>query len=673
MRFFLTAILTGLMVSAPSIALAGLPPTRSGGQSGSLSTTFDFKAPYNQVTKYSSTGGLIENDYYNILKNPGFEASTYSTNWGVSGGTLAAAATTNIFFSKGATWDSSAASQALNSDLVAVPEGFKANNCEGSIYIKVPSGTATHLFQVTDGTNILASATVVNSTYFTKNTLTFPCPTSGSIGLQITSVAADEPLIAIDEAYLGLARNVGVADLTTEWTSFTPTGSWAGTTSYAGRWRQVGDTRFFQVKVTPGSGPTGSALAITISSVCTIDTNKLASGTGEAELPNSSGSLLDNGSYFGLAKAFYASTTTVGLRATSLANPHNLAQITPTSPITWTTGDTIDVSFSAPCIGLAASQVVMPDAQGWYVDVNIAGANPSLGVAAVSSYTEITNASLTMTPRSGSAAAGIMCSSTNAAATPTTSTSTCSAGSESLGANFNLPRSGTYEVCVYFSHFARADQGESIFSTFQIIETPTNAQTLTLEGGSRITSGLSGMTIASGTQQASYIPNTNCSLFNWSAGNKGVRLMYEQRVTGTPNDSLIVGDADSTGGQQDIRLTVRPVNSQQQAILANSVSTGRTNGDKIGSARLDCDSASTIKSNPQSMVSTISNISSGTCSLVLATGYFSAAPICTVSWDGSGGSSSDFYSVCTSATACDVGGGGAVTTAQINMTCIGPR
>lgn len=94
---------------------------------------------------------------------------------------------------------------------------------------------------------------------------------------------------------------------------------------------------------------------------------------------------------------------------------------------------------------------------------------------------------------------------------------------------------------------------------------------------------------------------------------------------------------------------------------------------RTNTARLDCDSGSTIPVDRQRLVSSIGNISGGTCSVTLNTGNYSGAPTIVVSWNGTA-SSSDFYGVCSSATACAVGGGGgAVTSAQIDVITRGPR
>ena len=196
----------------------------------------------------------------------------------------------------------------------------------------------------------------------------------------------------------------------------------------------------------------------------------------------------------------------------------------------------------------------------WYINANITGANPSLGTSAVTAYTEIIDAGLTMTPIAGSAPVGVMCSTTNAATAPTTSTSTCAAGSESLGANFAIPSPGVYEVCVQASWEGQVDTTERFDVGFEVIETPTNAQTLTLEGGGRIVQGC-GFTATGGVDMICDLPVAVCSVFNWTsaaAGTvKGVRLMFEQAVTGTVDASSMLMDGTANPGQYAFHIRAR--------------------------------------------------------------------------------------------------------------------
>lgn len=614
-------------------------------------------------------------------QNPGFESG--AVKWSCSPALTINSNAASQFVpgsKQFATWDSNASAQECCSSLVKVSE---SGNCAVSLTYKVPSGTATHKIVAKDGSKDLAGEDVVSSTAAWRHDVEFPCAAAASNQARVClrSVASNEPAIQLDGGYAGEARNVGVANLITESTAFTPTGSLTTNATYTGRRWRVGDRFHAEMTVSFSGTNTQGELTFNLPSDVVIDTSKLTLGTSASNYSiGSEGQVVDSGSNQYFIFPYYKTTTTIGVRyrRVSTAGTPGLqdgpnVDTSANAPITIASGDSFTVKVDLPVVGWPASQVVMPDAQGWYAAGNISGANPSLGVGNVSTFTEITSASLTLTPKSGSAPVGIMCSGTNAAATPSTSSTTCSAGSESIGFNVSVPRSGAYEICFHFAHNMSSNSNAAGVTTFQVIRTPTNSQTISEEGGGKTHSGNAGGSTA-GTGSVAFMSRTACGNFNLSAGINGFRLMYEQNVGATPPaTSDVVADADASAGQRDIYFLMKPISQQQQAILANSVSTGRTNGDKIGSARLDCDSASTIKSNPQGMVSTISNISSGTCSLVLATGYFSAAPICTVSWDGSGGSSSDFYSVCSSATACDVGGGGAVTTAQINMTCIGPR
>jgi hypothetical protein len=139
--------------------------------------------------------------------NPGFE--NVKTGWTASGGTFAMGSSGNILIgAASATWDSGSASQTFSSTSVTVPNGLKGGNGLFQCTIMVPSGTATHKLQVYDGSNVIAEQAITSSTTPTVNFVNFGFPSSGSVRGRIISVAADEPLIAIDECYLGKATNV---------------------------------------------------------------------------------------------------------------------------------------------------------------------------------------------------------------------------------------------------------------------------------------------------------------------------------------------------------------------------------------------------------------------------------------------------------------------------------
>jgi hypothetical protein len=147
----------------------------------------------------------------NILQNynPEFESGT--TNWTATPALGTATSTDILFDTASVTWDSASAGQSVCSNLTAIPEGLKGTSGLGYIWVKVPSGTATHTISVSDGTNTIASNSIVSTSSATRQVVNFIFPTSGSLKLCINSVASNEPSIDLDKAYLGEATNISIA------------------------------------------------------------------------------------------------------------------------------------------------------------------------------------------------------------------------------------------------------------------------------------------------------------------------------------------------------------------------------------------------------------------------------------------------------------------------------
>lgn len=188
-----------------SQAIAGLPPTTTKGQSdASKSTTFDFQAPLSQFTKTSGTAALIETRNFNLLKNPGFEATTFSTNWTASGGTFVVGTSTNIGTGlKGAVFTPSAGSQTVTSDAITIPNGLYGVAAEVSCFFK--SSATDYVLSAYNGTSNVTSATISASTNFGPQKIVFTMPTSGTIALRIASASAAAAL-SIDDCYLGYSE-----------------------------------------------------------------------------------------------------------------------------------------------------------------------------------------------------------------------------------------------------------------------------------------------------------------------------------------------------------------------------------------------------------------------------------------------------------------------------------
>lgn len=193
----------------------------------------------------------------------------------------------------------------------------------------------------------------------------------------------------------------------------------------------------------------------------------------------------------------------------------------------------------------------------WMIDANIGGGVISISTT-TSNYTEMTqsNLNLVLNTSKGSESAQIPCSSTN-----TSSGLTCAAGNESLGISFiPMVASTSYEVCASFAPAMDNSVTGNVATsaTFQLIETPNNAQTILQEGGERTESYVYKQNLGTGGLTTSS-PIKICGTFKFSDINrKTIRLMYESAALN--GNFIIYADRLATQGQRDVKFTVRPLN-----------------------------------------------------------------------------------------------------------------
>ncbi len=194
----------------------------------------------------------------------------------------------------------------------------------------------------------------------------------------------------------------------------------------------------------------------------------------------------------------------------------------------------------------------------WRAEANITGANPSLGVSAVTAYTEITNSALTMTPASGSIPVGIACATGTASVV---GSNTCSSN-ESIGITFNLPNPASVRACAFFG--ATIDLSScvscALTQTFQIVETSASSSTVTQEGKSRTSGRLSKVSASAGVSEVTH-PFSQCGTFVFAtSGQKTLRLAFEQSISGAPTASTVLADAAAADGQRDVHWEIYPLN-----------------------------------------------------------------------------------------------------------------
>lgn len=464
----------------------------------------------------------------NILPNSGLEDGT--TSWTNSGGTFTQETYTyptdnNLKYGK---FVATTAGQYVETSLTVTPS-MVSGGCVGQFDKFATTDAASWKLSVLDSSgnylnNTPVPATPTAALFFATQPAPFPCVAAGStVKLRWESLAAGT--INFDEGYLGSNRNTTQAIC-------------QGT---------IACEDIFSAKVDGIVSPS----IVTDENLDFINGNCTRTGTGKytcdfnpgifTVTPNCWVTQANAPSTGNAAATLQAGATSSSVGISILSGDSTYSG--PFNLICQKTG--IDFNKAKPVTA------VTPDQASWFVDVNIGGANASLGTASVASYTEITNAGLDMVVASGSSPAKIPCSATNAAGI-----GTCSAGNEGYGVVFTPPTPGYYEVCGQFSHDVQsATTGSIVSSTFQFVQTTPNTQTIIQEGRSRTNSKIS----SGGSSAYGSFPHNNCGMFYFSeTSEKTIRLMYEQLVTGTATVSAIQGDRLGTEGQRDARIIVRP-------------------------------------------------------------------------------------------------------------------
>lgn len=145
----------------------------------------------------------------------------------------------------------------------------------------------------------------------------------------------------------------------TDWTSFTPTGSWNTNVTYTGRQRRVGDTLECQVRIVLSGAPNAAALSVNLPSGLTVDTAKIL--ITSSLQPLGRGKLQDAGTdIFEDIWICYGSTGAVmvsyGLVAATSGTEAQLnsRQVSDTAPVTFASGDNITFTYSVPISGWSA-------------------------------------------------------------------------------------------------------------------------------------------------------------------------------------------------------------------------------------------------------------------------------------------------------------------------------
>jgi hypothetical protein len=330
---------------------------------------------YNAVTSsWDVVGGTGGTGSLDTLTQQSFEAPaalsdfTYTTGFSLSSTTadlIHGSVTGKI------THDTTAGTARYVRQTVAVDEKFRGKNVVATIYVRSNATAGNVQFNVYDNTN---AANIVASEQLTldadlsvRNLVSFAIPdTCESLYWGVTCTAETSAVTYIDDICIEigstplLETSIDVPVMTA-WTSFTPTGGWTGTVAYTGKYRQVGENLEVQVSVATSGAPTGSALSINLPSGYTIDTAKMgnSSPTGTGTGIFGVGMAMDAGVNAYPICATYNNTSSIYIAAYNAASTNaSRSTVIPTVPFTFGSGDTVDITFTVPCVGLEATETV---------------------------------------------------------------------------------------------------------------------------------------------------------------------------------------------------------------------------------------------------------------------------------------------------------------------------
>lgn len=232
--------------------------------------------PGNLATKTGSISALIETGNNNILSNPGFEHSTYSSGWTL-GGTATYSAETSVVIQGKKSLKAVTSSQEieLTQDSTIYESQFADSvQCEASVKVKSSSTVAPVICARTGGTTSTVDCiTAANDSKWGTYTIPFICKsTSNGISI-VTGVSTGTTYI--DDVYVGVAKNLASSAEVGPWKTGTCTSTWTSNTTTSCRYRINGDSIDVQYHAATSGAPTSATLYFSLPSGFTVNTSKV--------------------------------------------------------------------------------------------------------------------------------------------------------------------------------------------------------------------------------------------------------------------------------------------------------------------------------------------------------------------------------------------------------------
>lgn len=216
--------------------------------------------------------------------------------------------------------------------------------------------------------------------------------TSYRVGFHIASTNANAYTIQYDTIVVG-PNQLAKGAIVTDWTSFTPTGSWSTNTTYTGRYRRIGDSLDLDIFIGLTGAPTSASLTVNLPTGFVINTDKAASDGSNRINPFGIVICRDGGtdSYEGIIQ--YSSTTAIAVMKDD--GDGTISAVTQAAPFTWGNGDYMDIRLTGiPIVGWASSISVASESTNRVIAFRMSlSANQAIGSTSATKVTLNTVAS----------------------------------------------------------------------------------------------------------------------------------------------------------------------------------------------------------------------------------------------------------------------------------------
>lgn len=220
--FSFTILLFFIFVLSKAYPQGDAPALLKGQDQTSKAVGAEIQVVNKGITKISSSKALIETGNDNLLSNPSFEHSTYSTSWTLGGtGTYSAETSTLIHGKKALKVATSSQTVSLTQDSTLYQAQFADSvQCEASVKIKTDSTVAPVICaRQAATTSTVDCITAANDNKWATYTIPFICKgTSNGIAIDIASATGTT---YIDDAYVGVPKNLSTSSAVGPWISYT--------------------------------------------------------------------------------------------------------------------------------------------------------------------------------------------------------------------------------------------------------------------------------------------------------------------------------------------------------------------------------------------------------------------------------------------------------------------